>query len=159
MEVELVTAASTLSETYNPMNLIDNRKDTFFATADPNPNNKKLLWVQLELTNVAMVSEVHVVNRMDDCDGCGERFSNVDVRVGNNVVDSSTSNANQQSALKMNALCANFPGKGKTAETVQIHCDSPIKGRYVTLQIMDTAVTDMNIAEIDIYSPAGSNGT
>ena len=147
--IKLATAATVLNDhVYSPMNLIDSNIDTFYASEDPQ-QPKKLLWVQLELSNVGVVSKIVVTNRRD---GYGERFKDVTVRVGAQDVNNASSIEEQQREIFNNELCNRYEGPGKTAEFIKISCDKPVVGKFIIIQIMNIEeVSHMNIAEVEVY--------
>jgi hypothetical protein len=136
----VAVTAKTQHDNYPPSNLIDSNPNTFYASSDTDTVQP---WVQLELPLGSVVHEVNITNRVD-C--CGERLADVEVRVGNKVV----TKQNQQ-GLSSNKLCGKYDGPGTNGEVVRIACPEPITGRYITIQIKDTSVKQMNIGEVEAF--------
>ena len=85
-EIEDVTTASCWvtncdkDNDYNPFLLIDGDPSTFFSSNEMfSKDLQGPLWIQLELQNVEIVSEVRITNRDDDC--CADRLSNVEIKI------------------------------------------------------------------------------
>ena len=126
---------------YGPSNLINGNKNSFYASSDQ-PTVQP--WVQLELETHCIVSVIKITNRVL-C--CGERLSDVEVRVGH---VSATSVTAQQQGLSTNQLCGKFDGPGSNGQVVLIECSPPITGKYITIQIKDTSVHQMNVGEVEV---------
>ena len=121
--------------------LIDENEFTFYASGAPSIEKK---WVQIELVEESTVHYIKIRNRRD-C--CGERFSNAQIRVGNNKVLKQSYEEN----IELNELCETFPGKAKTGQMIDITCSSPLRGKFVTIQILDPTVKQINLAEVEIF--------
>ena len=109
----------------------------FHTECEANP------WLQVELHEASVVSRVTIFNRAD-C--CGDRFRNVEVRVGFTKFS--------EGDLSENELCATYAGPGQDGEVISIYCTEGIKGQYVSVQLMETEC--LNIAEVEIYGQPGN---
>ena len=70
----------------------------------------------------------------------------VEVRVGNNQVTKEN-----VEAIKNNDICGTYHGSGKDGEVVIVMCPTPLKGKYVTIQVTDPQIQKMSLAEVEIY--------
>ena len=125
---------------YPITNMIDKDLDSFYLSstiATPYP------WIEIELMIKTLVEHLKITNRKD-C--CGERLSNVEIRVGNKAMSSRS----RRSIVYENELCARYSGPAKDGETVWVSCRRPISGKYITIQTQDDTIVYMNIAEIDV---------
>ena len=134
----LVATAKTKHDKFPPSNLIDGNPNTFYHSSGTKTVQP---WVQLELQPGSVVHGVKITNRVN-C--CGERLSDVEVRVGDERVT-----VQSQQGLSSNKLCGTFDGPGTNGEVVRIDCTEPISGMYITIQIKDRSVEWMNIGEVD----------
>ena len=125
---------------YPIKNLIDNDPNSFYLSSSiPTPYP----WIEIELMNETLVEHLKITNRKD-C--CGERLSNIEIRVGNKAMSSRS----RRSIVYENELCARYSGPAKDGETVWVSCRRPISGKYITIQPKDDTIVYMNIAEIDV---------
>ena len=138
MPLEKVTALNPHTK-FIPERLIDHNANTFYASK---PGRTLQPWVQLELKHESVVNLVEIINRVS-C--CGNTMSDVEVRVGNDAV----TKENPQ-GLSANKVCGEFAGPGKDGQVIRIECTKPITGKYVTIQIKDKSVKQMNIADVDV---------
>ena len=139
MTVKHATARSAHQD-YPVKNVIDNDPSTYYHSSDL----KKYSWIQIELENESLVRLVQITNRLD-C--CWERLSNVEVRVGQAKVTEIDTHK-----LRKNRFCKRYYGKGTVDEiVVTLNCIRPISGRYVTIQILDRSINEINIADIQIF--------
>ena len=136
----LVVTAKTKHGSFPPSNLIDGNPNTFYASSGTTTVQP---WVQLELQPESVVYGVKITNRVN-C--CGERLSDVEVRVGDEKVT-----VQSQQGLSSNKLCGTFDGPGTNGEVVRIECSKPIPGMYITIQIKDRSVKQINIAEVEAF--------
>ena len=127
--------------------MIDNNANTFYASQDPTVS-QTLLWVQLELSHMAAVDNVQIINRKD---GFGNRTSNVKIMVGTLKIDNKSTTKDQKHQLENMSVCGIWPGKGRDGQVIEIHCHTRHKGTIVTVQVLDPRSTHMNIAEIMVY--------
>ena len=102
----------------------------------------------MELAKESMVHYIKIRNRRN-C--CGERFSNAEVRVGTYKV---LENHYEKTIIR-NDICDTFDGIAKTGQLIDITCASPLLGKFVTIQIMDPNVKEINIAEVEIFGERG----
>ena len=70
----------------------------------------------------------------------------VEVRVGNKQVTKQNANA-----ITSNAICGIYYGPGKIGEIGIVMCPTPLKGRYVTVQVTDSGIQKISLAEVVIY--------
>ena len=126
-------------------NLIDENEFTFYSSGRKTKDKK---WIQIELSEENTVHYIKIRNRRD-C--CGERFSNAEVRVGNNKVLKD----NYEKTIKQNEICNSFIGTAKTGQLIDITCASPLHGVFVTIQILDPDVEEINLAEVEIFGEQG----
>ena len=147
--IKEATAASVLNtQLYSPSNLIDSDPSTMYASEDPQ-QPRKLIWVQLELSNTMFVSKIVVTNRVD---GFGARFINANIRVGDQKVNNANSIEDQENLISKNKLCNSYKGPGKDGEVITIRCEKPIAGKFVIIQLMDTCDgCYLNIMEVEVY--------
>ena len=120
-------------------NLIDGHSDTFYSSSSiPTPYP----WVQIELMDKTEVEYIKITNRRD-C--CGERLSNIEIRVGNNEMSSLGRSANFR-----NELCGRYDGPAENGEVVWVSCQKPLLGKFITIQTLDNSNVYMNIAEVEV---------
>ena len=147
LHIKEVTAASVLGNTYVPGNLIDSNLQTMYHSDHPQMP-RKLIWVQLELTNVKVVSKIQVTNR----GSYGDRFKLVNFRVGLQKVKTASSKEEQENSISKNELCSTYEGPGKNGEVITIKCEKPVAGRFITMQMIDNCGSCyMNIMEVEVY--------
>ena len=118
---------------------MDGNPSTFYHSNDPT----NLAWVQIELHNEVLVEHVQITNRIN-C--CWKRFSNVEIRVGNEKTN------NSADRILINQFCNIYDGHGTAKNLViGIDCVKAVSGRYITIQILDDSVNVMNLAEVDVF--------
>ena len=101
----------------------DTNKDFFHSDSERFP------WLQVKLGKEKTISGVTIVNRKDSN---GWRFADIEVRAGMTEVKQLFSG----SRIEINPVCGTFEGPGKDGETYTITCKTPIKTKYVTVQIV-----------------------
>ena len=136
----LKVTAKTKHDKFPPSNLIDGNPNTFYASSGTKTVQP---WVKLELQPGSVVYGAKITNRVN-C--CGERLSDVEVRVGDETVT-----VQNQHGLSSNKLCGTFDGPGTNGEVVRIECSEPISGMYITIQIKDRSVEQMNMGEVEAF--------
>ena len=98
-------------------------------------------WIQLEWMCSILVSRIMVYNRPG---GAGERFKNIYIHVGDNEMV-----ADGLSTSPTNGLCAFFPGPSLTYGIEDIACSEPLRGRFLTIQLLEWDY--LQIAEIIVF--------
>ena len=83
------------------------------------------------------VSYLTITNR-GDC--CSERLSNFEIRIGNSLADNGNRNPNCGGLYSLSS-----------AETRNISCPAPIKGRYVNIRILGEAKI-LTLCEVEVYA-------
>ena len=130
--------------TQHPHYPIDNLKDgnpsTFYAANDLTPAKA---WVQIELLVENTVHWIRITNRHDCCNG--RNLHNMEVRVGNKMIQLS------EFDLTRNSKCNTYLGHWENGQVIPVYCSSPLNGKYVTIQALDTTVTKINIAEVTVF--------
>ena len=136
-----IKKATALSENdyFPPANLIDGKTSTFYSSGDSTMNP----WIQLELTDTQAIKQIKMTNRLNLI---AKGLSMVEVRVGNNQVTKENVNA-----INNNDICGIYYGPGKDGEVVIVMCPTPLKGKYVTIQVTDPQIQKMGLAEVEIY--------
>ena len=86
-------------------------------------------WLQVKLGTEKTISSVSIVNRKDSN---GWRLADIEVRAGMTEVDPHFN----KKRIEVNPVCGNFDGPGKEGEKYTINCKTPIKAKYVTVQIV-----------------------
>ena len=142
-----IKKATALSEHdhFPPANLVDGKTSTFYSSDDSTMNP----WIQLELTDTQAIKQIKMTNRNDRLciiQNCAKGLSMVEVRVGNNQVTKENVNA-----IKNNDICGIYHGPGKDGEVVIVMCSTPLKGKYVTIEVTDSRIQKMGLAEVEIY--------
>ena len=156
-----VTAASCwddncgIDRLYSPFLMLDGKPNTFYASKQLS-SRQGPLWIQLELHNLEIVSEVRITNRNEDC--CADSLSQVEFRVAMDKITDSDSNQEQIAKLKKGNLCRKLHGKIDKGITYVALCNQPFPGRYVTIEIQDQSVYVINIAEVEVYGRRTSQG-
>ena len=118
---------------------MDGNPSTFYHSVDPT----NLAWVQIELQNEVLVQHVQITIRIN-C--CWKRFSNVEIRVGNENAN------NSRDRILVNQFCNIYEGHGTAKKVViGIDCIKAVSGRYITIQILDDSVNVMNLAEVEVF--------
>ena len=143
-----IKKATALSEHDNhpPANLFDGKASTFYHSSDDSTIHP---WIQLELTDIQAVKQIKLTNRNDHLckiQNCATGLSKVEVRVGNNQVTKQNANA-----ITSNAICGIYHGPGKIGEVGIVMCPTPLNGRYVTIQVTDSGIQKISLAEVVIY--------
>ena len=100
-------------------------------------------WIQLELTDTQAIKQIEMTNKLNFI---AKGLSMVEIRVGNNQVTKENANA-----IKSNTICGMYQGPGKDGEVVIVMCPTPLKGKYVTIQVTDPQIQEMSLAEVEIY--------
>ena len=121
--------------------MADGKPSTFYATPDTNIEHP---WVQLELIDIESIEGILITNR--------RRLARVEIRVGDNEV----TKQNGRTQIQKNDLCGEYQGPAEHDEVVNIRCSAPLTGRYLTIQVTDNDIRQMNIAEVKIYTKGSS---
>ena len=106
-------------------------------------SSKRYPWVELELSNPEMISQIEIVNRYD-C--CGERLKDVVIHAGMIPLPSRVGNG----WLSINERVAFFKGPSTSKKTENILSDKPVKAKYITIQIPNDF---LQINEVRVFSP------
>ena len=85
-------------------------------------------WLQVKLGKEKTISSVTIVNRADSN---GWRLANIDVHAGMTEVKPPN-----PKPIDVNPLCGRFEGPGADGKSYTINCETPIKAKYVTVQIV-----------------------
>ena len=101
-------------------------------------DNRYEPWWYVDLQALYYVTSVVISNRGDCCD---ERLTNFEIKVGREDTDSGI--RNPRCAPKFNQQVG--PGK-----SVEISCDEPMLGRFVTIIINGTTGI-LNFCEVEVY--------
>ncbi len=96
--------------------------------------NQTQPWLEIDFgyDNAVLVQEVIIVNNFN---GYGFHLRDALVRVGNNPMNETVSSS---SSNNDNTECATYKGPAKNGDVVILHCNNPLLGRYVSLQLMTT---------------------
>ena len=137
-----IKKATALSEHdhFPPANLVDGKTSTFYLSSDDNTMNP---WIQLELTDSQAIKQIKMTNRINLI---AKGLSMAEVRVGNNRVTKE-----DVSAITNNDICGVYHGPGKDGEVVIVMCPTPLKGKYVTIQVTDSRIQKMGLAAVEVY--------
>ena len=92
-------------------------------------DDERFPWLQVKLGTEKTISSVTIVNRKDSN---GWRLADIEVRAG--MIE--TTQFSTKKRLESNPICGTFKGPGKDGETYTINCETPIKAKYVTVQIV-----------------------
>ena len=91
--------------------------------------DERFPWLQVKLGTEKTISSVTIVNRKDSN---GWRLADIEVRAG--MIE--TTQFSNKKRIETNPICGTFKGPGKDGETYTISCETPIKAKYVTVQIV-----------------------
>jgi hypothetical protein len=116
------------NEDHGPHLAIDGRisdtdNDFFHSESERYP------WFQVKLESEKTISSVTIVNRKDSN---GWRLADIEVRAGMTEVKHLFHNAR----IEVNPVCGTFEGPGEDGKTYSITCKTPVKAKYVTVQIV-----------------------
>ena len=130
-----------------PSQLIDNSADLYFASM---PTRKP--WIQLELWRVGLISVIEITS----CKECsGYQLPSLEIRAGNNRDLSIETNT-----IFTNHVCAHYGGSEIAGVKIVVTCKPiAIIGKYVTIQRIDSGITQLKVAEVDIYGKSTIAGT
>ena len=155
LHIKEVTADSVLGNTYLPGNLIDSNLQTMYHSDHPQMP-RKLIWVQLELKKVKVVSKIQINNRGGSY---GDRFKQAEIRVGLQKVETTSSREEQSNSISKNEMCSKYAGPGKDLERIIIKCEKPVAGRFITIQLtQDCDTCYMNIMEVEVFGKTAHLG-
>ena len=87
-------------------------------------------WLEIELETEKMIPGIVLVNRMRQ----GNRLENLEVRVGNTPVPMEYKGLQ----LEENTVAGLYQGPGKDGETIEIKFSEPVRGKYISLQLIQT---------------------
>ncbi|XP_066271170.1 uncharacterized protein [Branchiostoma lanceolatum] len=93
-------------------------------------------WWKVDLSRVYTVHRVSILNR-GDC--CGERLKNFTVRVGPN-----------EDFAQNNQCGATYTDTPTDGQTIEVYCNPPISGRYVSIQLMGRK-DFLSLCEVEVY--------
>ena len=82
-------------------------------------------WIAIDLHLPRTVSAVHIVEAMDNL------TRTIEAKVGYTRPWSSGS---QGAFITVNSVCGSFEGPGQADTTSTIQCQTPLEGRFITLQ-------------------------
>mmetsp|Transcript_12659 Transcript_12659/g.22645 ORF Transcript_12659/g.22645 Transcript_12659/m.22645 type:complete len:280 (-) Transcript_12659:271-1110(-) len=102
-------------------------------------------WWAVDLQSAHKVHRVRIINRQD-C--CTDRLRNFKISVSNQM----PSPALGQEITGTNAVCKHVTGV-PNQDVILITCDSPVVGRYLSLQILETQL--LGICEVEVYGEPG----
>jgi hypothetical protein len=97
------------------------------------------LWFQMEFMEPTIIKAITFTNRRD---GNGERFHNVAIHVGNHPA--------VLGAPINNPVCQIFKGPSTTRGIEHISCRTPLKGRYLQIQMREPTAQYLQINEITV---------
>ena len=92
-------------------------------------DSERYPWFQVKLGSEKTISSVSIVNRKDSN---GWRLADIEVRAGMVEVEHTFKN----NRIEVNPICGTFQGPGADGHTYTITCKTPIKAKYVTVQIV-----------------------
>ena len=101
---------------------IDGLLSTFITAKEHFP------WLEIELEAERLISGIVVVNIMDS----GNRLRDLEVRVG----DASVPLGYHGAQLTTNEVAGHFVGPGEDGETYLIQFTYPVRGKYISLQLL-----------------------
>ena len=104
--------------------------DLFHSNEEPFP------WLEIELEKERWITGLFVVNRYH----FAERLKDLEIRVGNEAVPDG--HAGQQ--LTTNVVAGHFTGPGVAGETYEITFGTPVKGKFISLQLLNTGYLQIN---------------
>ena len=104
-------------------------------------------WLQVKLKKHSEVHQVIIYNRRTH----GERMKNVQVMVGFTKFHQGINIDD----LNPDEICARYVGPGGDGELIMLNCTKPMKGDYVSIQLMQKTPTYLNFNEIIIFGHAG----
>ncbi|XP_078696559.1 sushi, von Willebrand factor type A, EGF and pentraxin domain-containing protein 1-like isoform X3 [Branchiostoma floridae x Branchiostoma belcheri] len=94
-------------------------------------------WWKVDLSRTYTVRRVRILNR-GDC--CGERLKDLMVRVGPNE------------DFSQNTQCGGtYTDTPTDGQTIEMHCNPPIAGRYVSIQVMGRKEF-LSLCEVEVYA-------
>ena len=91
--------------------------------------SERFPWLQVKLGTEKTISSVTIVNRKDSN---GWRLADIEVRAGMTKI---TPLFNRK-RIEINPVCGTYDGPGEDGKTYTINCQTPIKAKYVTVQIV-----------------------
>ena len=103
-------------------------------------------WLAIELEGLASVHSVTIYNR-GDC--CGSRFRNAEVRLTNQLPNSSNT------MFQGGELLGSFPGPGSDGQVINI-TGPPRTGRFVLIQMNNR--DNLNLYEVQVFGTLLSQG-
>lgn len=107
----------------------------FFST---DPKGTMNPWIELKLAARKTISSVNIKHR-PDC--CWDNFKNIEIRAG---VERLGENVEGE-LININTVCATFEGPGGwNKEGYTIVCDTPIEADYITVQMREEGVLQIN---------------
>ncbi|XP_078619233.1 pentraxin fusion protein-like [Branchiostoma floridae x Branchiostoma japonicum] len=118
---------------------VDGVRGTFIdggAYACTHTNHEHQPWWKVDLAGTYTVSHVSVLNR-GDC--CGERLRNFMVRVGPD-----------EDFLQNDQCGETYTDTPTNGQTVTVHCNPPMAGRYVSIQLVGRADV-LTLCEVEVY--------
>ena len=97
---------------------------------------------------MVLVEYIEIWNRKDTA--C-ERTSQVEVRVGNFEINPLSTMSEQKKQLQKNKVCGEWRHTATCEQRITISCGVDVPGSWVTIEIKDPKVKQMNIAEVRVY--------
>ena len=145
-----------MKEPYGLVDLVNSDMTARYVSEDQQ-EPKKLMWFQLELSSVRLISKI-LMNRF-------VWTGHLIVRIGNHEVNNASSKKDQQKAISRNAICNRYSPLTNHQST-KIGCHKPIAGQFVIIQvsgdwgmIMEYNVsTFMSRAEFAVYRNLANEG-
>ena len=153
MTISNVSSSTTFDDkaSYAATNAIDGVAGNLHGSKVFVSRSEKHPWIQLKLREARYISSILVINRNE----WGNRLRNVEVRVGfNELVPGIDSGLTNIVEVEKNSYCSSYEGPGKDNERIVLQCERSIKGRFVSLHMIQEGI--LNIGDIKIYGYVGN---
>ena len=153
MTISKASSSTTFDDkdTYAAVNVIDGVAGNLHGSKVFASKSEKHPWLQLKLLEVRYISSILVINRNE----WGKRLRDVDVRVGfNELVPGIDSGLTNIVEVEKNSYCSSYKGPGKDNERIVLQCERSVKGRFVSLHMIQEGI--LNIGDIKIYGYIGN---
>ena len=141
-----------MKESYGLVDLVNSDMTARYVSEDQQ-EPKKLMWFQLELSSVRLISKI-LMNRF-------VWSGHLIVRIGNHEVNNASSKKDQQKAISRNAICNRYSPLTNHQST-KIGCHKPIAGQFVIIQISGNfrynGSTFMTRSEFTVYRNLAHEG-
>ena len=113
-------------------------RDIFHSDGEPFP------WLEIELETERMITGLFILNNYRN----GDRLKELVVRVGNAKVP----DGQRGTQLTTNDVVGNFAGPGEDGETYMIEFSTPVRGKFISLQLLFGEWFHIE----EVYLPGGS---